>query len=97
MAGNAAERSEWRRAHASTGRVGQEGKEVSEGMGINLRASEEGGSLQADSMRNATEGSEWHTTCTPQATHAHCFSPPSMKGLPFYMVSDEVEKVGLGR
>jgi hypothetical protein len=105
MAGNAAERSEWRHAHASTGWVGQEGREGtqgSEGMGVNERASEEGGSLQAGSVRNATEGSEWrgqarhmHAASYPRS-HAHYFSPPSMKSLLFYMVSDEVEKICMG-
>ena len=32
--------SEWRRAHASTGCVGKEGREGSEGMGVNERSSE---------------------------------------------------------
>ncbi len=41
MAGNAAERSEWRRAHASTGWVGKEGSEGSEGMGVNELSSEQ--------------------------------------------------------
>ncbi len=76
-------------------RVGREGREGGYGMGVNERASEEGSSLQTGSVRSATQGSEWRTTCTLQATQAHCFSPPSMKSLPFHMVSDEVEKVWL--
>ena len=86
-------------AHASTGWVGKEGREGSEGMGVNERASKqakEGSSLRAGIVRNSTEGSEWCATCTLQANHAHCFLPPSMKSLPFYMVSDDVEKVCMG-
>ena len=49
MAGNAAERSEWRRAHASTGWVGKGGRKGREEMGVNERsserASEEGSSI----------------------------------------------------
>jgi hypothetical protein len=41
MAGNAAERSEWRRANASTGWVRKDGSESSEEMGVNERASEQ--------------------------------------------------------
>ena len=40
MAGNAAERSEWRRAHASTGWVGKEGREGREEIGVNERSSD---------------------------------------------------------
>ncbi len=42
MAENAAERSEWRRAHASTGWVGKEGslREGREEMGVNERSSD---------------------------------------------------------
>jgi hypothetical protein len=85
------------------GGEGPEGREGSEGMGVNersnKRASEEGSSLLAGSVRNATEGpgGEWRATCTPQALPSNprtlFFASLSMKSLPFYMVSDEVEKV----
>ena len=67
------------------------------------RASEDGSSLRAGSMRihcgmprRGASGAPHARHCTLQANHAHCFSPPSMKSLPFYMVSDEVEKVCMG-
>jgi hypothetical protein len=43
--------------------------------------------------RRGASGAARRATCAPQATNAHCFSPSSMMSLPFYLVSDEVEKV----
>jgi hypothetical protein len=84
---------------------GKEGREGSEGMGVNerssKRASKKGSSLRAGSVRNATEGSEWRATCTPQALpskpHTLFFASLDEEPTVLYMVSDEVEKVCMGR
>jgi hypothetical protein len=89
MAGNAAEGSDWR---TCIDRVGGEGRQGSERMGVKERSSEreskEGSSLRAGSVQITTEGSKWRATCTPQAHTLFFASLNPARSCNFFLMFD---------